>query len=468
MAQQRIKTAELVRLFNAIDRPVYVLDDELVIRFCNEAFAEWIGPVAGELVGCRCAYHTRAAGADMANVVTVAEGLCPPPTVLEGRATLATITATGADGAPRRRRARFVPVGLSGCEPMAIVALVEPVDLDAASATAADDEAREDLEPAEPRSDQLHERIARFRHEAAGRYGTDRLLGTSAAMRLARARVELAAAGRANVLVVGPVGSGREHVAHAVHYAGDPAREGTTIPVDCAVLDADLIRSTVQALAAGPLGERAARSTLLLGEADLLPCEVQPAVAAAITARSFRMRVVATATEPLESLAAAGRYDPHLAAIMSTIVIQLPALADRREDIPLLAQTLLEEANPQAPRQLAGFTPEALDRLDAYGWPGNVDELAAVVAEARARAGGRQIEPRDLPDRLRHAAEAEAHRPRDEETIRLDEFLGRIERELIARALAKAKGNKTKAAALVGMTRPRLYRRMVQLGLEDE
>jgi len=460
MAPQRIRTADLVRLFNAINRPLYVLDEQLTVCFCNEACAEWIGPAAGELLGRRCTYRSRPADEGAASPQTVADGLCPPPSVLEGRAVAGIVTAAG--GA--RRRARFVPFGPSDRQVLAVMALLEPTDLAETDEPAAPG----GLEPVEPRADQLHDHIRRFRQEAAGRYGADRLLGSSPAMRLARLRIELAAATRASVLVVGPVGSGRQHVAHAIHYARDPRREGTLIPVDCAVLDTDLIRSTVQTLAANPLGERAARSTLLLAEADLMPSEVPADVAAALAGRSFPLGVVATATTPLETLAAAGRCHPQLAAVLSTIVIRLPPLAQRREDVPLLAQMFLEEINAQTARQLAGFSPAALDRLDAYAWPGNVDELAAVVAEAHQRARGRQIEPDDLPEQLRHAAAAAAHPPREEETIQLDEFLGRIERELIARAVARAKGNKTRAAALLGMTRPRLYRRMVQLGLEKE
>ena len=146
----------------------------------------------------------------------------------------------------------------------------------------------------------------------------------------------------------------------------------------------------------------------------------------------------------------------------------MPPLAQRREDLPLLAQLFLEELNARGGKQVGGFTPEALDRLDAYPWPGNLDELAQVVAEAHERAGGPEIargrSARADPPGGRRGGASAPH----EETIVLDEFLAAIERELIRRALARAKGNKAKAARLLGMTRPRLYRRMVQLGLEEE
>jgi len=148
-------------------------------------------------------------------------------------------------------------------------------------------------------------------------------------------------------------------------------------------------------------------------------------------------------------------------------VIQLPPLAERRGDIPLLAQWFVEEANARSGKQVAGLSAEALDRLDAYGWPGNVDELGRVIDEAHRAAEGVEIAVRDLPQPIHLAHAAAAHPRRAEETIVLEQFLARIERELLVRALQRAKGNKTKAARLLGMTRPKLYRRLVQLGLED-
>jgi len=186
-----------------------------------------------------------------------------------------------------------------------------------------------------------------------------------------------------------------------------------------------------------------------------------------VATQGFSFRVIGTARRSLMELARQGEYREDLAAALCTLLIELPPLAERRSDVPLLAQMFVEQTNARTDRQVAGLTAEALDYLAAYPWPGNVDELAQVIREAHGRAEGAEITARDLPPKLHLALSAAAHPRRPDETIVLDEFLARIERELVVRALARAKGNKTKAAKLLGMTRPRLYRRLVQLGLEN-
>jgi DNA-binding NtrC family response regulator len=288
-------------------------------------------------------------------------------------------------------------------------------------------------------------------------------------MRRVRRQVELAVGSRSSVLLVGPAGSGRQHAAATIHYASDAESAGSLVPLACSALGAELIRSTIAALAtAQPFHDGAGQSTLVLSDVDQLAPDVQAELAAMLVGRPFPLRLLATSSQPLDELVRRGRFREDLAAALCTIVIELPPLAERRGDIPLLAQALLEEINAQGTKQVGGLSAEALDRLDAYPWPGNVDELARVIAEAHQRAGGPEIGAADLPERLHLAAAAAAHPRRKDETIVLDEFLGRMERELIRRALARAKGNKAKAARLLGLTRPRLYRRMVQLGLAGE
>lgn len=456
MARTRTHAAELARLLNAAPLPVYALDDRLVIVFCNEACLAWVGLPAEELLGRRCAYHSgpAASPADAA-----ADGLCPPPEAVSGGHTVALVAAVDATGRVRRRRARFLSLGSDAAAPGGVVAVVDGADLPEG-----------DLAPGpdapSPESAWLHEQVRSFRVQAAARVRADRLIGEGLVMRRVRAQIEAAAACRASVLLVGPKGSGRQHAAQAVHYAADPALRGPIVPLACSVLAGELVQSTVAALAArhrvAPGGPRA---TLLLNDVDHLPGDSQGPLAAVLAARGFPLRVISTSSAPLMDLAGGGAMREDLAALLSTLVIALPPLAQRREDLPLLAQAFVEEINARGGKQLRGFSSEALDRLDAYPWPGNLDELAQVAAEAHQRAEGPEIAAADLPKRIRLAAEAEARPRRVEETIVLDEFLARVERELVRRALAHSKGNKAKAARLLGVTRPRLYRRMVQLGL---
>ncbi len=456
MARARSGTAELARLLDAVNAPVYVLDEERAIVFANQACLDWVGPAAEPLQGQRCAYHT---AAEAAGPEAVAAGLCPSPEALAGREMAGIVGCTTADGRASRRRARFIP--LRGGDSIAgLVVLVEPDDLSEAQA----------LAPAagETEAARLHERVRSFRQQAARRYRVDRLAGDSPAIRRARAQIELAAASRANVLIVGPRGSGRQHAAAAIHYGGAGESAASLIPMACSVLGDDLTRSTLAALAVRGLPPGLpGRGTLLLNDADTLSPAVQPEVAKVLAARSFPLRVIAVAERRLADLVQAGQYREDLACVLSTLAIELAPLSQRRADLPVLLQLFLEEANARTGKQLAGFAPEAIDCLDAYGWPGNVDELIRVVNEAHQKAEGAQIGVRDLPQQIHLAAAAAAHPRRAEETIVLEEFLREVERELLGRAMARAKRNKTKAAKLLGITRPRLYRRLVQLGLEE-
>jgi len=458
MARSRVQATVLARLLNSVPQPVYVLDDELTVIFVNRACVDWLGPAAEGILGSRAAYHSEP---EVSGPQSVAAGLCPPPEVLGGSEVSATVPRAGDRGQVSYRQARFLPVGARPDDTFAVIAILETEDLP--------QPATDTTQSREPSATELHERIERFRREAAGRYRADWLLGKCPAIRRVRRQVELAAASRASVLLVGPSGSGRRHTAGAIHYRGTPDSAGTLVPLACSVLDGDLIRSTVTALVSGDVfADESAHGTLLLNDVDELSDEVQAELAAEFVDRPLAMRLIATAKQPLVALARKERYREDLAAALSTITVELPPLIQRREDIPLLSQLFLEEANARGARQISCFTPEALDALHGHGWPGNIAELAQVVAQAHGQTAGPRIGVDDLPEQIHFAAHAAARPPREEETIVLDEFLGRVERELIRRALGRSKGNKAKAARLLGMTRPRLYRRMQQLGLLEE
>jgi DNA-binding NtrC family response regulator len=461
MARGRPGALELARLLDAVAQPAYVLDEDRAVVFCNRACLEWLGCAPDAVQQKRCVFGSDESGkADPA-----VAGLCPPPGVLAGEEGQAVASAALADGRLSRRRVRFVPLRGDGTASAAILAIVESQDLN--------DTEAEQAPVCSTEAAQLHERLRKFRHQRAAFFRLDRFVGGSTAMRRVRAQVEVAAASRASVLIVGPPGSGRQHAAHAIHYGpcGEPG--GPLVPLACAVSASDLITSTLEAISlegqfrsGGPTQSSPCHGTLLLNDVDQLPPESQAELAKELTRPGFPLRIVATASQDLLDSARKGQFREDLATVLSTLVIQMPALAERRGDVPLLAQLFVEESNARGGKQIAGLSSEALDCLEAYPWPGNVDELARMIHEAHQRAEATEIVLGDLPEQVHHAYAAAGHPRRPEEKIVLGEFLPRIERELLARALARAKGNKTKAARLLGMTRPRFYRRLVQLGLE--
>jgi transcriptional regulator with PAS, ATPase and Fis domain len=445
---------DLARLLDNSSTPIYAVEEQGRLAFLNTATADWAGLSTQDLRGQVCRYHS---GTELPAPEAAACRLCPPPVAMTGVETSAEIALPSADGRLVRRMVRFIPVRAADGEVIAVLALAGeelPDDSPPASVPGESDSAA-----------MLHERIARLRHRFRQRYELDRVLGHSPAIQRVRTQIALAATSRANVLIVGPVGSGREHVARAIHSTGPHAAGEPLVPLACALVGGELLRSTVAALL-----QDAGRSdaTLLLNDIDQLAPEFQADLPSLLSAVEDKVRVLSTSRAPLLELVARGEFLSLAAYQLSTMVIELPPLAERLSDLPLLAQLFLEQVNARGSKQVARFSDEALDLLAAYPWTNDLDELEQVVVQSHHECQGVEIRAADLPAIVRQARGATAHPPRPEETIDLEEFLARIELELIQRALSRAKGNKTKAAQLLGLNRPRLYRRLVQLGLAEE
>lgn len=459
MSRARNRGPALGRLLDGASQPLYILDEDRKIVFYNAAFRRWLGAVADDLLGRRCAYHS---APEAAGIDALTAGLCPPPAAFSGRRCTGLVVRNDEQGHTRRRKAVFHPLGDVG-ELIAVVAVVDELDLP--------DDFREAApgEPRESESQTVHEQLREFHRRQAAEHLPDRLVGTSPAIRRARSQAALAVGTRSSVVIIGPKGSGRERLARTIHFAGDGERAGTIVPLDCAVLGGDLVRSTAIALAAQDTSsDRPGQNTLLLNGVETVSPEAQRELAHVLFERPFPLRIMATSACRLVELARHGEFDTRLALGLSTLEIELPALAERIEDLPLLVQTFVEQINAEGGKQIGGASTETLDMLSAYGWPGSLDELSAAVASAHQHAESSEIRPCDIPESIRLALEAAARPPRKETAIQIDEYLAEIERELITRAMAQAKGNKTKAAWLLGLNRPRLYRRLIQLGLVDE
>jgi DNA-binding NtrC family response regulator len=332
-------------------------------------------------------------------------------------------------------------------------------------ATAERDEVKDS---AEASSADLHQQLQELRSELGRRYHIGQLIGQSPPMRRVREQVRVASQVGGRVLVVGPEGSGRELVARIIHYGprGGGAAVGPLVPVDAALMDAELMQSTLTAFLKRQSEWRGERpQAILLKDADRLPADAQQELAGFLRLPGVELPLISTAKRSLARLAKREKFRADLAYILSPLTIQLPPLSDREGDLPLLAQFFLEEFNTGGGKQFSGFAPEAVDLLLAYSWPGNVEELAEVLRAACKNAAGPVVQATDLPPRLHHAAEKEARPAAEPARIELDSYLATIETELLKRAMAQSRGNKTKAAELLGIHRARLIRRLVQLGL---
>jgi DNA-binding NtrC family response regulator len=471
-------TAEhsLIQLLKESGRPIYALDGQRRIVFCNPALEAWLGLESRRIVGRLVEYHSDESGdggaaRESGGPLT---GLCPPPQALAGQSRTATVSCVTRDGRLLHRRAEFVPLHARAHLPNSEAPRDAPLVHGRMLAFVAEsDLSPQDLAAhlsAEPTTDELHTAIRRFRRSQAGRYAVETLLGDGSGIRRVRAQVVAAATSGANTLVVGPPGCGRSHVAHAVHYhaAGDATAK--LVPLDAELLTDDALRRALDSVV-GPAGTAANRPTLLVEQFDRLSPTHQSEFLAAIRRGQLNARIIATAGADYADDARNGpnplAVNAALSDAVSTITIRVPRLVDRLEDLPVLVQCFLEACNRDNPKQIGSMLPEALDLLALYGWPGELDELREVVAAAHRAANSPEIGPGDLPAVIHHAAKAAALPAKTRERIVLDELLAAIEREAILRALAQAGGNKSGAADLLGLTRPRLYRRLEQLGLAD-
>lgn len=444
----------LVRALEQTPAPVYVLDEQGRIVFANAALAQWLGLPLDELVGRQCHYHT---GSEDPREAACA-GLCPPPEAFAGSVLRGIAVRPASEQQPgEQREAAYVRLeghAGSGAGWLLVVVACAPRSPQAATATAG-----------MPRlsSAWLHEQLWALRQSYEQRYPLAQWVGQSWAIVRARELARLAAETRQGVLLVGPVGSGREHLARTIHAL----RRGQAplMPLACPLLDAEGMQAALSSLLKAQLAEAEPPPTALLLEADQLPESAQRELFEFLRLPQVELRTLATARQSLVRLADRGRFLPELAYRLSTLTIRLPPLARRREDIPLLAQHFLEQGNSRRSRALSGFAAAALECLASLPWPGNLDQLRRAIEEAAGRAAGPQVTLADLPEWVHLARHHQAHPLAEAAPIALDALLADVEKEALRRALEQAKGNKSRAAELLGISRARLLRRLVHFGL---
>jgi len=315
---------------------------------------------------------------------------------------------------------------------------------------------------------QMHAELAALRQQWRQRYGTGSLIGRSAAMQRVLEQVRLAQATSAPVLIVGEAGVGKEHLARVIHHGGPHSRRVFVR------FDGRRTPSFEMKRALRLAGEQAERDTdpelqpgtLFFADIAAAPADVWERLQQWLASPRDDVRIMASATTPLEPLVAEDRFPAALWYPLSPLTITLPPLRDRPDDLRPLAQFFLEERNREAPQQISGFDDDIWQQMQRYHWPGNLDELAAVIDEARAVCTGEFLTAAHLPFRFRTGVDAQRLGPPPKRTVvPLDQRLEQVEREEIEAALAEVRGNVSLAAERLGINRARLYRRMEALGL---
>ena len=442
----------LLRSLEQAATPLAVMNSVRQVVFANRALGDWLGVDAQQLVGRRCDY--RAGGDDFLGAAAAA--LCPPPEAFSGLAEQGFVSrlASG-ERAFERRPARFVYLPSGAPEDALLLMLVLPPDAVEAPIIAG-----------ELTSERLHAALSQLRSRLGQRFHISQLLGASDAMQRVREQVRVASQASARALVVGAPGSGREHVARTIHHGQNAGSIGPLVPIQCPLVDAEQLQQALTALLRRQYETPTDRpGAALLIDVDRLGEGAQHELANFLQLPGVELHTLATSRRLLSRLAAQGKFRQDLAFALSTITIALPPLASRRDDIPLVAQHFLEDANAAGGKQLSGFQPAAMELLLALPWTGNLDELARAVREAHQRSSSLQVTPADLPDWVHLAKDGSARALPAEPPVQLDSFLEQIERELLERALRRARGNKSRAAEMLGISRPRLLRRLAQLGL---
>jgi two-component system response regulator AtoC len=335
-----------------------------------------------------------------------------------------------------------------------------------------------------------------LKQQLRDRYKLDQLVGRSARMQELFTLLETVAPTSSTILVTGETGTGKELVARAIHALSRRSQE-RFVALNCgaipdALLEAELfghVRGAFTGAVANRVGrfELANRGTLFLDEIATMPAPLQAKLLRALQQREVErlgegrpvpvdVRVVAATNADLEQMVERGTFREDLYYRLNVIPLHLPPLRERREDIPLLVRHFLSVLGEQAvpARRDVVFSQEAMRRLMAHDWPGNIRQLENTVERALALSPHRtQIDVSVLPAEIR--GDVDDARPiplaLPEGGFDLDWTLATVERGFVQQALSRTEGNRSRAAGLLGVKRTTLVekvKRLQRLGLEVE
>ncbi|CAN5688336.1 hypothetical protein BH23PLA1_BH23PLA1_09280 [soil metagenome] len=441
-------------LFQQTGEPVFMLGSGSRLLYVNPAWEALTGFQAEAVIGQECPPHGPTRPGDPLGMLG---SFAPPAEALAGRPASTTTMILRADGQRLWKRLEFCPHRDDQGALLFLFGLVRSVE--------------EPPQAPEADSQRLRRELMEVRDRLLSAHGTDALIGQGPAHRRLLEQVRTAALGTMPVLIVGPKGTGRRSVARAIHQQG-PRGRSPLLPFDCSAMPPELLDRELFGHSEAQTPPKLAHpegTTILLGDLLDLPRDVQMRLALALEASAVGGRLLAYTAGDIDRARRDDRLRDDLYYALTSLVIPLPPLRERLDDLPLLAQHFLERANRRGDRRRDGFQPEAMEAICAYDWPGNLRELARVIDDSHARGRSASIGPEDLPVAiLGNLGSAYLPPPRPPEHYPLDEMLERLERRLIEQALQRARRNKSLAARLLHISRPRLHRRINELRIPDE
>lgn len=322
---------------------------------------------------------------------------------------------------------------------------------------------------------EIEKENVRLREQIDKRYGLENFVGDSPSLVHVLETIRQVAPSRATVLITGESGTGKELAAHAIHQLS-PRHRGPFVPVHCAALAPQLLESELFGHEKGAFtgaGERrigrfeqAEGGTLFLDEIGEIDSATQVKILRVLGERVFErvggnksiaadVRLLAATNRDLARMVAEGKFREDLYFRLNVVQLHLPPLRERTADIPLLTQHFLRTSAQENEKPFRELTADAMKALLAYRWPGNIRELRAAIEHGVVMASGPKIMLRDLPATVREVA---THADPRHHSASLD--LETTELTLIRRALAECKGNRTSAAAKLGISRRTLHRKL--------
>jgi DNA-binding NtrC family response regulator len=327
---------------------------------------------------------------------------------------------------------------------------------------------------------------AYLRSQLQERYRIDGLVGQSRAMRDLFHLLETVAATSSTVLITGETGTGKELAARAIHH-GSPRRANRFVAINCSAIPETLLEAElfghVRGAFTGAVGtrqgrlEQAHKGTLFLDEVGTMSPALQAKLLRVLQEREFErvgdshtvkidVRVIAATHSDLARMVADGTFREDLFYRLNVIPVQLPALRERRDDVPLLVQHFLQKLAVDSGRGAVTVSQEALRGLMAYQWPGNVRQLENVVERALAFNHGRsQLDVQDLPPEIQNQPapvdSSQAWFP--DGGLDFERYIEDVELSLIRRSLERTQGNKRQAAKLLNLKRTTLIEKLKRL-----